>query len=110
MLEVVGEGGMGGVYKARDREVDRTVALKVIRPDLAGNSSIIDRFKQELVLSHQVTHKNVVRIYDIGEADGVKFITMEYIEGKDLRTLIMEKKTLPKDEARETMVQICAAL
>jgi len=110
ILQVLGQGGMGAVYKALDREVNRTVALKVIRPDLAGNSSIIDRFKQELVLSHQVTHKNVVRIYDIGEADGVKFITMEYIEGKDLRTLIQEKKTFPQDEAVETMVQICRAL
>ena len=110
VLQVLGQGGMGAVYKARDREVDRTVALKVIRPDLAGNSSIIDRFKQELVLSHQVTHKNVVRIYDLGEADGVKFITMEYIEGKDLRTLIQEKKTFPQDEAVETIVQICRAL
>ena len=78
---LLGEGGMGAVYKALDREVNRAVALKVIRPDLATNSSIIDRFKQELVLSHQVTHRNVVRIYDLGEADGVKFITMEYIEG-----------------------------
>jgi len=110
ILQVLGQGGMGAVYKALDREVSRTVALKVIRPDLATNSSIIDRFKQELVLSHQVTHKNVVRIYDLGEADGVKFITMEYIEGKDLRTLIQEKKAFPQDEAVETMVQICRAL
>jgi eukaryotic-like serine/threonine-protein kinase len=110
ILDVLGQGGMGAVYKALDREVNRTVALKVIRPDLAGNSSIIDRFKQELVLSHQVTHKNVVRIYDIGEADGVKFITMEYIEGKDLRSLILDKKTFPQGEAVETMVQICRAL
>ena len=110
ILQVLGQGGMGAVYKALDREVNRTVALKVIRPDLAGNSSIIDRFKQELVLSHQVTHKNVVRIYDIGEADSVKFITMEYIEGKDLRTLILEKQKFPQDEAVETMVQICRAL
>ena len=70
---------MGAVYRARDREVNRTVALKVIRPELTGNSAILDRFKQELVLSHQVTHKNVVRIYDMGDADGIKFITMEYI-------------------------------
>src|SRR5678809_962891 len=72
ILQVLGRGGMGAVYKARDREVDRMVALKVIRPDLAGNSSILERFKQELVLSQKVTHKNVVRIYDLGEADGVK--------------------------------------
>src|SRR5262249_14400658 len=89
ILQILGRGGMGAVYKARDREVNRVVALKVIRPDLAGNSSIIERFKQELILSREVTHKNVVRIYDLGDADGVKFITMEYVEGNDLRSLIM---------------------
>jgi len=110
ILQTLGRGGMGAVYKARDREVNRIIALKVIRPDLAGNSSIIDRFKQELVLSHQVTHRNVVRIYDLGEADGVKFITMEYIEGSDLRSLIKERKAFPPGEAVETMIQICRAL
>ena len=110
ILQTLGRGGMGAVYKARDREVNRIIALKVIRPDLAGNSSIIDRFKQELVLSHQVTHRNVVRIYDLGEADGVKFITMEYIEGSDLRSIITERKAFPPNEAVETMIQICRAL
>jgi eukaryotic-like serine/threonine-protein kinase len=107
---LLGEGGMGAVYKALDREVNRTVALKVIRPDLATNSSIIDRFKQELVLSHQVTHRNVVRIYDLGEADGMKFITMEYIEGTDLRSIIRDRKAFPPSDAVETMLQICRAL
>ena len=60
------------------------VALKVIRPELARNPAILDRFKQELILATQVTHRNVVRIYDLGEADGIKFITMEYVEGEDL--------------------------
>ena len=110
ILQVLGRGGMGAVYKARDREVDRIVALKVIRPDLAGNSAMLDRFKQELVLSHQVTHKNVVRIYDLGEADGVKFITMEYIEGSDLRSIILEKKSFSPAEAVEIMLQVCRAL
>src|SRR6185437_12813742 len=110
ILQVLGRGGMGAVYKARDREVDRVVALKVIRPDLAGNAAMLDRFKQELVLSHQVTHKNVVRIYDLGEADGVKFITMEYIEGSDLRSIILEKKRFPPAEAVEIMLQVCRAL
>ena len=68
------------------------VALKVIRPDLAGNQAIIDRFKQELLLATQVTHKNVIRIYDLSEADGMKFITMEYVEGEDLRGLMMKKQ------------------
>jgi tetratricopeptide (TPR) repeat protein/predicted Ser/Thr protein kinase len=110
ILQVLGRGGMGAVYKALDREVNRTIALKVIRPDLATNSSIIDRFKQELVLSHQVTHRNVVRIYDLGEANGVKFITMEYIEGSDLRSIIKERKASPPGDAVEIMLQICRAL
>src|SRR3989449_10605222 len=110
ILQILGEGGMGSVYKARDRELNRMVALKVIRPDLAGNQSIIDRFKQELLLSHQVTHKNVIRIYDLSEAEGMKFITMEYIEGEDLRTLIHEKQKLSPEAAVEIMQQVCRAL
>src|SRR5215472_2311846 len=108
--KVLGRGGMGAVYKARDREVDRVVALKVIRPDLAGNASILERFKQELVLSHQVTHRNVVRIYDLGDADGMKFITMEYIEGSDLRSIVLEKKKFTPEEAVDIMIQVCRAL
>ncbi len=89
---------MGAVYQALDIELNRTIALKVIRPDLAGNQAIIDRFKQELILATQVTHKNVVRIYDLGEADGMKFITMEFVEGQDLRSLIHEQTKLPPEE------------
>src|SRR5262249_24544362 len=110
ILQVLGEGGMGAVYKARDREVNRTVALKVIRPELAGNSAVIERFKQELVLSHQVTHRNVVRIYDLGEANNLKFMTMEYVEGADLRTLMQQNKTFSSEESVEIMRQVCRAL
>ncbi|MGH9546425.1 MAG: protein kinase domain-containing protein [Terriglobales bacterium] len=110
ILQVLGEGGMGAVYKARDRELNRMVALKVIRPELAGNQSIIDRFKQELLLSTQVTHKNVIRIYDLGEAEGMKFITMEYVEGEDLRGLMQQKGKLEPGEAVEIMQQTCRAL
>jgi tetratricopeptide (TPR) repeat protein/predicted Ser/Thr protein kinase len=110
ILKTLGVGGMGAVYKAKDRELDRMVALKVIRPDLARNASIVDRFKQELRLSHQVTHKNVIRIYDLGEGEGVKFITMEFIEGQDLRSLIQEKKKFPPEESVEIMRQVCQAL
>src|SRR5260370_24168571 len=98
-MQLLGEGGMGAVYKAMDRELNRPVALKLIRPELASNPSILARFKQELLLAHQVTHKNVIRIYDLGDADGVKFITMEFVEGQHLRTLILERKTFPPQEA-----------
>jgi len=110
ILQLLGEGGMGAVYKAQDRELDRPVALKLIRPELASNPSILARFKQELLLSRQVTHKNVIRIFDLGDADGVKFITMEFVEGRDLRALIQEKKKFSPEEAVEIMQQVCQAL
>ena len=110
ILQLLGEGGMGAVYKAADRELDRFVGLKVIRPELASNPSILARFKQELLLAHQVTHRNVIRIYDLAEAEGVKFITMEFVDGKDLRTLIREKKKFAPEEAVEIIQQVCLAL
>ena len=82
---------MGAVYKARDRELDRLVALKIIRVNLALSSEILRRFKQELILARQVTHRNVIRIFDLGEADGIKFITMEFIDGETLRTILLRK-------------------
>ena len=85
ILQLLGRGGMGAVYKAKDCELDRLVALKVIRPELAGHPGMLRRFKQELILARQVTHKNVIRIFDLGEGEGTKFITMEYIEGQDLK-------------------------
>jgi tetratricopeptide (TPR) repeat protein/predicted Ser/Thr protein kinase len=110
VVQLLGEGGMGAVYKALDHELDRPVALKVIRPELAANSSMLARFKQELLLSRQVTHKNVIRIYDLGDAEGVKFITMEFVEGRDLRALAAEKEKFSPEEAVEIMQQVCQAL
>ena len=110
ILQLLGEGGMGAVYKATDRELDRFVALKVIRPELASNPAILARFKQELLLAHQVTHRNVIRIYDLGDAEGIKFITMEFIEGKDLRSLIRDKQKYAPEEAVDVIQQVCQAL
>jgi serine/threonine protein kinase/tetratricopeptide (TPR) repeat protein len=110
LLRVLGQGGMGAVYQARDQELDRVIALKVIRPELAGNPSILQRFKQELILSRHVTHKNVVRIYDMGEADGTKFITMEYVHGEDLRGVLTRDGKLESRPAVEIVQQICRAL
>src|SRR5271166_722930 len=108
--KLLGMGGMGAVYKARDMEVERVVGLKVIRPDLAGDPAILARFKQELVLARQVTHKNIIRIYDLNEADGVKFITMEFIEGEDLRSILLREGKLPPQQAAGIMVQVCSGL
>jgi tetratricopeptide (TPR) repeat protein/predicted Ser/Thr protein kinase len=110
VLSLLGEGGMGAVYKAKDVELSRMVALKVIRPDLARNRAILDRFKQELILATQVTHRNVVRIYDLGEAEGIKFITMEYVEGEDLAAILHRRVKLPPREAVAVIEQVCRAL
>src|SRR5436190_9544058 len=110
ILRQLGVGGMGAVYKARDSELDRNVALKVIRPELANQPEIVQRFKQELILARQVTHKNVIRIFDLGEADGIKFISMDYIEGQDLRSLLNQKGKFTSQEATAIIVQVCQAL
>lgn len=110
ILALLGKGGMGAVYKARDTEVNRLVALKTIRPELASNPQVLQRFKQELVVARQITHKNVVRIYDLGDAEGVKFITMQYVEGEDLKSILRRAGKLLPSEAVSTMQQICRAL
>jgi serine/threonine protein kinase/tetratricopeptide (TPR) repeat protein/TolB-like protein len=110
IVKRLGEGGMGAVYQAQDRELDRVVALKVIRPDLAGHPEILRRFKQELILARQVTHKNVIRIFDMGMADGRKFITMDYIAGRDLKSILVERGKLPAAEAVTIVKQICQGL
>ena len=101
---------MGAVYKAQDRELDRLVALKIIRPSLAASSEILHRFKQELILARQVTHRNVIRIFDLGEADGVKFITMEFIDGETLRTILLRERKLTPVEASKIIQQVCRGL
>ena len=109
ILQVLGEGGMGTVYKARDRELDRVVAVKVIRPELAGQPAILQRFKQELILARQITDKNVIRIFDLGIDGNVKFITMEFIEGRDLAEVMRERKLTPQ-ESLDIVRQTCRAL
>jgi len=110
ILQLLGRGGMGAVYKARDKELDRLVALKLIRPDLAQNPEMLRRFKQELILARQVTHKNVIRIFDLGQANEIKFITMDFVEGDDLRALLKKRGKFPPNDAARIMLQICRAL
>ena len=105
----LGEGGMGAVYQADDRELGRTVALKVIRPELARNPEILQRFKQEILLASKVTDRNIIRIYDLGDANGVKFITMEYVEGEDLRAVVRRGKLSPAKSV-EVMEQVVSGL
>ena len=110
ILAMLGQGGMGAVYKARDQELDRLVALKVIRPELTTNPEILKRFKQELILARQVTHRNVIRIFDLGQADGLKFITMEFLEGQDLRVELTKRGKFSPEDAARIILQISRAL
>jgi tetratricopeptide (TPR) repeat protein len=110
ILELLGEGGMGRVYKAWDRELEKVVALKTIRGEQAENPDALKRFKQELLLARQITHKNVIRIHDMGEAEGVKFFTMEFIVGESLKELVRRKGRLPVPRAVSIARQILGAL
>src|SRR5262249_2710174 len=110
IVDLLGVGGMGAVYKAFDRQLTRLVALKTILPEMAGTPTALKRFKQEVLLAQSIVHKNVVRIFDIGEDGGTKFITMDFIEGVDLKNLIKEKGKLPPTEAAGILRQVCQGL
>jgi eukaryotic-like serine/threonine-protein kinase len=107
---MLGQGGMGRVYKAYDKELQRVVAIKVLQPELTANEEATTRFKQELLLASKVSHKNILRIHDLGEADGVKFITMAFVDGTDLHRLIREQGKLPVERALNIARQLCEAL
>jgi serine/threonine-protein kinase len=106
----LGQGGMGTVYKVLDRELDRFLALKTIRPDLVTNAGSLRRLKQEVLLSRQISHRNVIRVYNLDVAEGLRFILMEFVEGEDLKAILNRRKKLPYNEALEIVTQVCAGL
>jgi len=114
IIRVLGVGGMGAVYHAWDAELGMAVALKVIRPETSTDplaaQEMERRFKQELVLARQVTHKNVVRIHDLGEISGIKYITMPYLDGSDLATKLKERTKLPVSDALSIARDVAAGL
>ena len=111
VMEVLGSGGMGVVYRAYDREVGETVAIKALRPGLeALDPTMLERFKQELRLARRITHRNVVRTYDLGEVDGVYYITMEYVHGTTVAALIQEAGRLAVPATLTIGKQLCRAL
>ena len=114
IIRLLGVGGMGSVYQAWDRELEVAVAVKVIRPDFAENPMVAQelerRFKRELLLARQVTDKHVVRIHDIGEIEGIKYITMPYIHGSDLATILKREGRLPVARALSIARQVATGL
>ncbi len=110
ILSVLGAGGMGVVYKARDRELDDLVALKMLKRELWGDPNHLERLKVELKLARKITHPNVLRTHDFGEIDGVPYISMEYVRGVTLRYLLDQTKTLPYSAGLRLAKQLCAGL
>ncbi len=114
IMKLLGIGGMGAVYQAWDQELEVVVALKVIRPeaisDPVAEQEIERRFKRELLLARQVTHKNVVRIHDLGEIDGIKYITMTFVDGTDLSTVLKREGRLPIARTLRIMRAVCSGL
>lgn len=106
---LLGQGGMGRVYKAYDKELDRLIALKVLQPELASDAHAMQRFKQELLLASRISHKNILRIHDLGEADNVKFISMAFVDGPDLHRVLRAEK-LSIERAQDIAQQLCEAL
>jgi tetratricopeptide (TPR) repeat protein/predicted Ser/Thr protein kinase len=107
---LLGEGGMGRVYKAHDRELNRTIAIKVVRQGMMGEATALSRFKQELVLASKISHKHILRIHDLGEVNGLKFITMAYVEGRDLHQIIKETPQFPLERLLNFATQLADAL
>jgi serine/threonine protein kinase len=106
----IATGGMGTVYKARDEELQRMVALKVLSPELANNPILVERFRREAIHAARLTHRNIVTLYECGQADGLHYLAMEYIEGIDLSEYIRRKGRLDPEEARRILIHACKAL
>src|SRR5262245_13950329 len=109
IVGLVGRGGMGEIYRAEDLKLGQTVALKFL-PKQITHSNRLARFRQEVLLARQVSHPNVCRVHDIAEADGQHFLSMEYIDGEDLASLLRRIGRLPSDKALELARQLCAGL
>src|SRR5579883_795673 len=107
---LLGEGGMGRVYRAYDRELNRTIALKVVREGMVADLNALNRFKQELVLASKISHKHILRIHDLGEVNGRKFITMAYVEGQDLHQIIRENPKITLERVVNFATQLADAL
>jgi tetratricopeptide (TPR) repeat protein len=110
ILEPLGRGGMGRVYKAYDQELQEILALKLLNQALSDDENIIERFRGELRLARQITHKNVCRMFDLGQEAGQYFITMEYVAGEDLKSMIRMMGRLSEGQAVAIARQVCEGL
>jgi hypothetical protein len=110
ILSEAGHGNMGNVYKARDRETGETVALKLIKPEIASDQAMTERFKNELLFARKITHKNVCRVYEFNRIGGVAYTSMEFVEGESLRSVLSRFGGLPVRKGVDLALQICSGL
>jgi serine/threonine protein kinase/Tfp pilus assembly protein PilF len=110
IIEELGKGGMGRVYKALDQETHEKMALKLIKPEIAANQKTVERFRNELTTARKIVHKNVCRMYDLGRDKGSYYITMEYIPGQDLKSFIRQSGQLTVGKAISIAKQVCSGL
>ena len=110
IVSMLGRGGMGEVYRADDLRLGQTVALKFLLRELAKDPKRLEYFHQEVKLARQISHPNICRVYDISEVNGQHFLSMEYIDGEDLKTLLHRIGRLPKDKGVQITRQLCSGL
>src|SRR5882757_2704995 len=110
IVGLLGKGGMGEVYRADDLKLSQPVALKLLPDHLLSDGAALARFHREVRVARQVSHKNVCRVYDIGEVDGRHFLSMEFIKGEELSSLLRRIGRLPQDKAIQIARQICAGV
>jgi eukaryotic-like serine/threonine-protein kinase len=110
IIKSIGEGGMANVYLAYDTILERNVAVKVLRGDLANDEKFVRRFQREALSASSLSHPNIVEVYDVGEDNGVYYIVMEYIEGRHLKQLLKKRGKLTMEEAVDIMLQVSDGL
>lgn len=110
ILGLLGAGGMGSVYRARDRELDELVALKLLKPELADHADFVERFRQEVRLARRIAHANVVKTFDLGEAGTQRFLTMEFVDGVALSRHLAQRGRLDVLDFSLVAAQLCAGL
>src|SRR5215470_10001782 len=110
IVERIGRGGMGMIFKAHDPVLDRPVALKVISPDIEITDELRARFYREAQACARMSHPNIVTVYDMGEDDGRLYIVMELLEGEEMKRLVALRKALPLEDKLSIMLQVCDGL
>src|SRR5262249_55647136 len=110
IVNLLGQGGMGEVYRADDLLLRQPVALKFLRTAATWNEFALTRLRNEVRIARQVSHPNICRVYDIGEAEGFTFLTMEYVDGEDLACLLRRIGKLPREKALDVARKLCAGL